>query len=65
MLKLARDVLDYTDVISTPSLWAVAGALRAFDIGAYLPEDQTALFLDAPDRFLQSPAPALVIDIRY
>jgi hypothetical protein len=47
--------LDVTDVISTPSLWAAAGALRALAIGAYLSEDQTALFLGASDRFLESP----------
>jgi hypothetical protein len=36
--------LDDADVISTPSLWAVAVALRALAIGAYLSEDQTARF---------------------
>ena len=58
VLKLTRDVLDCTDVIATPSLWASAGALRTIAIGACLSEDQTALFLDDPDRFQQSPASA-------
>lgn len=58
VLKLTQDVLDYTDVICLPSLWASAAELRAIAFAACLSESQTALFLDDPDRFLGSPISA-------
>jgi len=50
-------LLDYTDLIATPSLWASNQDLRNIANAVGFSLDQSAAFLTDPDSFLQQPWP--------
>ncbi|MBB6144315.1 hypothetical protein HNQ77_002267 [Silvibacterium bohemicum] len=55
VLALMGETLDYTDLIASPSLWATTEQLRGITRAAQLRTGETALFIETPDDFLQSP----------
>lgn len=57
VLTLTGSVLDYTDLIALPSLWASPALLMEVAERACLSPGQTHALLDDPDRFLQASVP--------
>jgi hypothetical protein len=55
ILSLCGDVLDYTDLIASPSQWASLEELTAIAKALNMPSRARHAFLEAPDKFLQSP----------
>ncbi len=54
VLTANREVLDYTDMIAVPSLWADSEQLMAIAKDVDLCEQDRSLFLSSPDQFLHA-----------
>lgn len=57
VLAATGELLDYTDLIAMPSLWASNQDLRNIAVAAGFSMNQAAAFLNDPDNFLQQPWP--------
>lgn len=59
VLALSGSILDYTDMIARPSLWASASLLMEVAARAGLSPRETNALIRDPDSFLQAPVPGL------
>lgn len=55
ILRLNGEVLDYTDLIAFPSLWATPEQLTGIARALNLAQSACQIFVDSPDEFLQTP----------
>ena len=60
ILRLNGEVLDYTDLIAFPSLWATPEQLTAIAGALNLPQSACQSFTTSPDEFLQAPCAEFV-----